>query len=302
MRAFDVIIIGAGPAGLTSALYLGRANRNVLLLEKDAPGGKLLTIPTINNYPGTPFHSGLELAKSFVEGASHFGVNAQYGVTNLVTKEGNVFHVSTEEETFEAKAVIIATGLTNVPSIEGEKKFLHKGVSYCATCDGRFFKGKPVAVIGDHEKAYVEAAYLSSLSDDVYLFVSHELPKDSVHASPLFQKPSVKIIIGASIKRIEGDDKVKALVYALDNKEITLPISAVFPLLGEKAASRFLSSLPIKMNHDFIVTDEEMHSNIPGLFAIGDIRDKKLRQVVTAASDGAIASAAVISYLNHYGK
>lgn len=302
MRASDVMIIGAGPAGLTSALYLGRANRNVLLLEKDAPGGKLLTIPKMNNYPGTPFHNGLELAKSFVEGASHFGVNAQYGAVNLVTKEGNVFHVSTEEETFEAKAVIIATGLTNVPSIEGEKEFLHKGVSYCATCDGRFFKGRPMAVIGDHEKAYAEAVYLSSLSNEVYLFISHELPKDSAYAASLLQNPNVKMIVGASMKRIEGDNKVKALVYSLEGKEMTLPVSAVFPLLGEKAASRFLSSLPVKMNHDFIVTDEEMNSNIPGLFAIGDIRDKKLRQVVTAASDGAIASASVISYLNHYGK
>ncbi len=299
MRVFDVIIIGAGPAGLTAALYLGRANRSVLLLDKDAPGGKLLTIPKIDNYPGFPSTNGFELAKNFVEGASRYGIQAQYGAVNLLTKENDLFHVSTEEETFAAKCVIVATGLTNVPTIKGEKEFLHKGVSYCATCDGRFFHGLPMAVIGDSDKAYAEAAYLSSLSDEVYLFLSSRFRKDSPELS---SHSNVKMIAGASIERIEGKTKVEALVYTLNGKEISLPISAVFPLQGEKAASRFLSSLPIKTDHDFIVTDEGMNSGVKGLFAIGDIRAKKLRQVVTSASDGAIASASAISYLNHYGK
>ncbi len=295
MNEYDVIIIGAGPAGLTSALYLGRANKKVLLLDKGAPGGKLLTIPQIDNYPGYPSISGLSLANSFLSSASSFGVNVAYGSVNEVKKDDDSFLVATDIEAYKSKCVIVATGLDNVASIPGEKKFLHKGVSYCATCDGRFYKGKRMAVIGNGSKALSEATYLSSLTDEIYLFSDDKDPDMKIDSK-------IKVVKGAKIKRIEGTDFVEALVYELNDEETTLPLSAVFPLLHEEASSSFLSSLPLEIKGGFIVADEEMRTNVEGLFAIGDVRQKKLRQVVTAASDGAIASASAIAYLGKYGK
>ncbi len=295
MNEFDVVIIGAGPAGLTAALYLGRANKSVLLLDKGAPGGKLLTIPKIDNYPGFASTNGLTLANSFLESATRNGVSGTYGSVSEVKKEDEGFLIGTDTGRYKGKCVIVASGLDNIASIPGEKKFLHKGVSYCATCDGRFFKGKRMAVIGKGAKVFVEASYLSSLTDEIYLFLTEG-------ETPVDLEAKIKVVEGAKIKRIEGEDTVNGLLYEKDGQEIELPLSAVFPLLHEEAASSFLSSFPLETENGFIITDENMTTNIPGLFCVGDIRSKKLRQVVTAASDGAIASASAISYLNKYGK
>ncbi len=295
MDKFDAIIVGAGPAGLTSALYLGRANKKVLLLDKGAPGGKLLTIPQIDNYPGYPSISGLSLANSFLSSVSSNGVNLTYGCVNEVKKDSDIFIVSTDAGTYRSKCVIVATGLDNVPTLPGEKKLLHKGVSYCATCDGRFFKGKRMAVIGKGAKAISEASYLVSLTDEIYLFLTEKDPTMNID-------DKIKVVEGAIVKRIEGEDKVEGLIYEMDGEEKSLPLAAVFPLLHEEASSYFLSSLPLEKENGFIVTDENMCTNLDGLFSVGDIRKKRFRQVVTAASDGAIASASAIAYLRNNGK
>lgn len=301
MKEFDVTIVGAGPAGLSAALYLARANKRVIVLDSNAPGGKLLTLPHIANYPGVEEMSGASLAKSFLTNAASFGATIEYGAVQLIQKEGDDFLIRTDIEQYKAKAVVIATGLTNVPSLPGEKEFLHQGVSYCATCDGRFFMNKNMAVIGDNEQAEVEASYLSDLASTLYFFRPTEMSKESPYYSALTKKDNVVFLTGAKVKRIEGDKRVNAIVYEKDDKEVRIEVSAIFPLLGEKSATSFLSTLEVKMSKGFIETDEEMRTNVPGLFAIGDIRKKTLRQVVTAASDGAIASNSIIRYLKEYG-
>ncbi len=302
MKNIDVVIIGAGPAGLSAAIYLARASKDVLVLDKDAPGGKLLTIPLIANYPGQEDIKGPDLAMVFLNKAMKFGAKYEYGSISLIQKENGKFVITTDIEKIEAKVVIVATGLSNVPSIKGEKEFLHRGVSYCATCDGRFFVNKPMAVIGDSEQAEVEADYLSSLASDVYFFRNSEISLESPYYSSLLKKKNIHFIYNAKIKEIKGDNAVNSLEYVLDNEIKVLEVNAVFPLDGEKSASSFLSTLPLEMNKGFIKTNEDMETNVEGLYAIGDIREKKLRQVVTASSDGAIASSSVIRYLNNYGK
>ncbi len=301
MKHIDIVIIGAGPAGLTAALYLARANKKVIVLDKSAPGGKLLTIPFVNNYPGVPSSSGLTLAQSFLASVNAFHVPFEYGSVSFVRKENGLFFVETDADSYLAKAVIVATGLTNVPAIPGEKEFIHKGVSYCATCDGRFFKDRPMAVVGENEHALSEAIYLSSLANIVYLFFDKEVTESSPYFEAL-KNPKIKIIKGAKSLKIHGENHVDSLEYVLNGDNNTIEISAIFPLSKEKSAISFLSPLEVKTNKGFITTDEGMESSVKGVFAIGDIREKKLRQIVTAASDGAIASSSVISYLSSYGK
>lgn len=301
MKEFDVVIIGAGPAGLSAALYLARANKKVIVLDSGAPGGKLLTLPTIENYPGAKETSGMELAQDFYKSASRFGALIDYGAVQLVRKENSVFLVKSDIEEYKAKAVIVATGLSNVPSLAGEKEFLHRGVSYCATCDGRFYLNKPMAVIGDSEQAEAEASYLSDLASKLYFFRSKEISEESPYFDGLTKKENVMLMIGDKAIAIEGQDKVNDLLYEKEGKEERIEVNAVFPLLGEKSVTSFLSELDVSLEKGFILTDEEMRTNVPGLFAIGDIRKKTLRQVVTAASDGAIASSSVIRYLKEYG-
>lgn len=301
MKEFDVTIIGAGPAGLSAALYLARANKKVIVLDSGAPGGKLLTLPRIENYPGVTKSSGMELAQDFYNRATRFGAIIDYGAVQLIRKEENAFLVKSDVEEYKAKAVIVATGLTNVPSLIGEKEFLHRGVSYCATCDGRFYLNQPMAVIGDSEQAEAEASYLSDLACKLYFFRSKQISKESPYYDSLTKKENVVLMNGDKAIAIEGQDKVNGLRYEKEGKEERVEVSAVFPLLGEKSVTSFLSALDVNLEKGFILTDEEMRTNVPGLFAIGDIRKKTLRQVVTAASDGAIASSSVIRYLKDYG-
>lgn len=301
MKEFDVAIIGAGPAGLSAALYLARANKKVIVLDSGAPGGKLLTLPHIENYPGVKETNGMELAQDFYSSATRFGAIIDYGAVQLIRKEENAFLVKSDIEEYKTKAVIVATGLTNVPSLLGEKEFLHRGVSYCATCDGRFYLNQPMAVIGDSEQAEAEASYLSDLASKLYFFRSKQINEESPYFDSLTKKENVILMIGDKVIAIEGQDKVNGLRYEKEGKEERIEVSAVFPLLGEKSVTSFLSELDVNLEKGFILTDEEMRTNVPGLFAIGDIRKKTLRQVVTAASDGAIASSSVIRYLKEYG-
>lgn len=293
MQNVDVLIIGAGPAGLSAALYLKRAGVSFALIDKSAPGGKLLNIAEIANYPGVMPTSGFELANALVNSVTSLGVEIGYGDVSSITKVDNKFITTTDYENYESFAVIVGTGLSNVPTIKGEKTYYGKGVSYCATCDGALYKGKDVAVVGHEEKALEEAQYLSNLVNKVYLIIDDQ----EMHASPamfesLKSKENVEVLFG-NVLEIKGDASVTSIIT--NDKE--LMVSAIFPLSGEKSASSFLAPLGLKTKNGFIHVDENMMSEVPGVFAIGDVQDKKLRQVVTACSDGAIASASVSSYI-----
>jgi thioredoxin reductase (NADPH) len=298
MEKYDVAIIGAGPAGLSAALYLCRANKKVLLLEKSAPGGKLLTLPHLDNYPGVPPTSGMALANSFVESATSSGAKVEYGNVNSVSHDPFGFLVSSDVSSYETRTVIVATGLSFIPSISGEKEFLSKGVSYCATCDGRFFKNKVMAVVGNGDRTLEEAIYLAPLASELHFFCDEQLKGSERYLSALNEMKNVVIHENSKVTKIKGDAKVNGIDYLEDGVSSSLDLSAVFPLSGAKSAASFLSPLKIELTHGFIKTDDSLAvPSCSGLFAIGDIIVKKLRQVVTAASDGANVSQSVINYL-----
>lgn len=294
MNCVDILIVGAGPAGLSAALYLKRAGVSFAIIDKSAPGGKLLNIAEIANYPGIQPTSGFELANALVNSVTSIGVEIGYGDVSSISKEGDKFITKTDYEDYESLAVIIGTGLSNVPTIKGEKAFYSKGVSYCATCDGALYKGKDVAVIGHEEKALEEALYLANIVNKVTLIVDNDVMNGSpTLLNTLDNKDNVEIIYNGNVTEIKGEEVVTSLIF--NDKEIA--VSAVFPLSGEKSASAFLAPLGLKTKNGFIKVDENMMSDVPGLFAIGDVVDKKLRQVVTACSDGAISSTGVASYI-----
>lgn len=302
MNETKVLIIGAGAAGLSCALYLKRANVDFVLLEKGAPGGKLLTIASIANYPGFEEISGTELALSFLNSATKAGVEVTFGDVVSVIRKGDFFLIETSEEKYQAQAVVVATGLANIPTIKGEKELFAKGVSYCATCDGPLYKNKDVAVYGTGDRSLEEALYLTGVAHEVTLISPDSTYKGTgALYSAFIDKANAKTLLGTKVTAIEGEGKVERIHYQNAAGDQTLPLAAIFPLLGEKSASAFLSPLAVTMDRGFILVDENQMSSVPGVFAAGDIVKKKLRQVVTAASDGAVASSGVISYLRGLG-
>ena len=290
----DVVIIGAGPAGLSAATYLARSAYKAVVIDKDAPGGRLNTLPKIENYPGFKAVSGMELASSFVDAASALGIEVTYGNVMSVSKDDGVFITKTDMDSYESKAVIVATGITFVPSIKGEKEFLGKGVSYCATCDGRFFANQKMAVYGNGDEAIQEALYLAPLSSELLFICPDELKGSDKNLTSLKNIANVTIKEHSTLKEIFGDLRVSSIL--VDDERID--VKAVFPLNGPKSASSFLSSLGLEMNKGFIKTNSEQETSVEGVYAAGDILDKKLRQVVTAAGEGATAATSCIRYLN----
>ena len=313
-----LIIIGAGPAGLTAAQYGARANLKVLVIEQLSPGGQVLIIDVLENYPGNtgqfdaegnltvPPKTGFEFAQDLHRQAESFGASFFTGAVNSLKKEGDIFIVSLQGgETFKAPAVILATGskprLLGVP---GEKEFSGKGVSYCATCDGPFFKNKKIFVVGGGDAACDEARYLSRLTAKVALV--HR--RDSFRAQKaLIQRtldnPNIEVRYNTVIKEIKGDQKVKSVVLAdVNTGEIREEeADAVFIFAGTVPQSSLVMGNEMKANLDesgYIVTDQKMATNVAGLFVAGDVRSGAFRQVITAAADGAMAAHSACEYID----
>lgn len=299
MRETDIVIIGAGPAGITAALYLKRANASFLWLEKSAPGGKLLNISEVDNYPGLPHQDGFSLANSLLKSAYDVGAKIETSEVQQIQKEGDTYIVITNKEPISCKAVLVATGLANIPTIPGEKDFFGKGVSYCATCDGPLLKGRVAVIYGNGDRVLEESHYLSNIVKRLYLLCPTDVYRgneDLFHS--LEEKDNVTYIPSSKILSIQGDFRVTSIRFIDKNGEHELETNMVFPFAGERSAVQFLSGLEINMERGYIVVDDKNMSNIPGIFAAGDIIKKRLRQVVTAASDGALASTGILSYLH----
>ena len=300
---YDCLVIGAGIAGITASIYLKRGNKSSLMLDKGAPGGKLNNIHRIDNYPGVARIAGPDLAMSLFNQASELGVEYAYGSVYEIRKEDNVFLVKTDAGDFNAKSLIIATGVENKKlGIPGEDKYLGKGVSYCATCDGPFFKGKDVALVGNADHAVEDAIYLSDIVNRLYFLYPEEIVATPSHIEELIEKDNVTWIAMDKSIAIEGNELVESFTYEDKDGQHKLDVNAVFPLYGEKSSTAFLSPLGVKGNKGFIETNANMESNVPGLFAAGDIVDKKLRQLVNAAGEGAIAATSAIGYLRELPK
>ncbi len=303
MEEKDVVVIGSGIAGISASIYLKRSNVSFALLDKGAPGGKLNNIHRIDNYAGMASISGPELASALSEQANGLGVAFDYGNVVGVSQEEGGFLIRGEGESWKAKSIIIATGLSSrKQTVPGEKERVGRGVSYCATCDGAFFKEKTVAVVGYEDHAVEDALYLSSIVSKVYFIAPMPIVGAPVHVDALKARPNVEIMEGSSLLSISGDPLVKSILISNKDGEKELEVSGVFPLFGEAPSNAPFASLGVKMEKGFIIVDADMRTNVPGVFACGDIVSKKLRQLITAASDGAIAATSAISYCHAKNK
>lgn len=298
---YDVVIIGSGPAGLTAAIYTGRAKLNTLILEAGVLGGNAALTDLIDNYPGFPFGvEGSVLMDSFWRQAQRFGAELRWEEVQGIEQNRGLISVKTGGAVYQTRALIIASGARRRElQIPGEAEYLGKGVSYCATCDGAFFQGVPVAVVGGGDAAVKEALYLSDIASKVYLIHRRqEFRANPTSMEKLVNNPRIEIKRDAVIKSIEGEDLLKTLCLknVKSGEEDLLKVEGLFVSIGMVPAAGFTGDI-LETRDGYIVTDENMQTSVPGIFAAGDIRSKMARQVATAVGDGALAGIAVTEYL-----
>ena len=302
MKIYDMIIIGGGPAGYTAALYAARAGLETLIVERMSIGGQMALTDIIDNYPG--FDEGIDgftLGMKMQSGAERFGAKTEYAeVTEVALMEEPKRIVTTSGELF-AKTVVIATGANpRELGIEGEESLVGRGLHYCAHCDGRFYKGKTVAVVGGGNSAAQDALYLSHLAKKVYLIHRRDsLRATKIYHDPLLKAENVEFIWDSAVKEHIVDGRIKGAV--LENlksgEQSELYFDGLFVSIGRKPATELFSEID-KDESGYIIADESTKTNIEGVFAVGDVRTKALRQVVTAVSDGAVAAHFAENFLN----
>lgn len=297
---YDVIIVGAGPAGLTSAIYAVRAMKKVLVLEKLNYGGQIINTLNIENYPASPNVSGFDFATKLYNQAKDLGAIVKF--ENVIQiKNGNIKSVITSKNTYEAKSIILATGSQNRKlGLENEDNFSSKGVSYCATCDGAFYKGKDVAVVGGGNTALEDALYLADIAKTVYLIHRRdEFRGDAATFNNLKSKNNVKFIYNSNVTKLIGDDKLEAIeITNNDGNKENILVSGLFVAVGRIPLNDSFNELIKLDSAGYIKACEDCHTNIPGIFVAGDIRSKDVRQLVTAVSDGAVAATSAIKFIN----
>ena len=294
---YDIIIIGAGPSGLSAGLYASRLGAKTLILEKLTPGGQITLSSEIENYPGIcEVKSGLELMSCWPQQAIKFGAEIKSEEVKKLKIENGKWKVETSNNEYTSKAIIVATGANpKKAGFEGEIKYTGKGVSYCAVCDGFFYKGKDVAVIGGGDTALEEALYLSKIAQKVYLI--HR--RDKFRAAPLTQKKvfntqNIEIIYNESVKKVFGNEFLEGIILS-SGKEIK--IDGVFVFVGMKINNELIKDL-VKLNEwGEVKVDLNMQTSLKGLYAVGDIRQNAVKQVVAAAGDGAIAAINAVKYM-----
>lgn len=301
---YDVIVIGAGPGGMTAAMYASRANLSVLMLDRGIYGGNLNNTAEIENYTGFKSIMGPDLAKEMYEGATQFGADYAYGAVEKVEVVGDVKQITTDMgDIFTAKAVVIATGSSQRKlGVPGEAEFSGRGVSYCAVCDGAFFKNKHLIVVGGGDSAVEEGAFLTQLADKVTVLVR----RDQLRAQPIvqdkaMQNPKMEFVFNTSVTEIVGDDMKVTGVKTVNNvtgETGELAADGVFIYVGSDPMTAPFKDLGILNAKGWVETDATMATKIPGIFAVGDVRDTLLRQVATAVGDGAIAGQQVFKYLD----
>ena len=289
----DIIIIGAGPAGMTSAIYAKRAGYNPLVFEKNTYGGQIINSSEVANYPGIKKIDGYTFATKIYEQLKELEIEIKHEEVINIKKNAKTINVITNKNEYECKSVIIATGLTKRKlNIENEEKLIGKGISYCATCDGAFFKENDVAVVGGGNTALEDAIFLSNYCKHVYLINRTENFKAEKSLLDSFkQKNNTEIITSANIKKLVGKEKLEKI--ELDNGKI-LNISGLFIAIGQIPNCNFDI---VEKENGFIKSNEECTTNIPGIFVAGDIRNKSVRQIVTSVSDGAVAAINAVKYI-----
>ncbi len=290
---FDYIVIGAGPAGLASAQYAARGGLKTLVLDMAGAGGQVLQINELENYPGVyPVVNGAEFMENMKVQAEAFGARIEMQNVSSIDKKGDVFSVATKKVVYEAPYLCIATGAIHRDlGVPGEENLKGRGVSYCAVCDGPFFRNKKIFVIGGGDSACSEAIYLSTLSKDVTIVHRRDSFRAQKAVVDKMLAAGVKPVYDSVVKSINGTNKVESLTLqnVKTGEETVVETDAVFIFTGMLPQTELVDMLP-KDQAVYIITNDEMETNVPGLFAAGDVRSKSFRQVVTAVSDGAIAA------------
>ncbi|MBG9367243.1 thioredoxin-disulfide reductase [Streptococcus sp. NLN64] len=300
---YDTLIIGAGPAGMTAALYAARGNLKVALLERGIPGGQMNNTADIENYPGFAKISGPELADHMFQPLEGFGVEYIFGWVQSVEDKGDYKVVHTDSGDFQAKTVVVATGSSHRQlGVPGEAEYNSRGVSYCAVCDGAFFRDEDILVVGGGDSAVEEALFLTQMGKTVTIVHRRdELRAQKILQDRAFANEKIHFIWDTVVKEIKGDDrKVQSVVLEnLKTETVTEEaFGAVFIYVGLDAVSEFVSDLGITDENGWIPTDHEMKTKVDGIYAIGDIRQKDLRQITTAVGDGAMAGQQVYKYIS----
>ncbi|MEX0749520.1 MAG: thioredoxin-disulfide reductase [Dehalococcoidia bacterium] len=303
---YDIVIVGAGPAGLSAGLYAARARRRTLIIERKVTGGQIALTADVENYPGFDNINGFDLAENMHKQAEKYGMETAYADVTDVEQDGQMHVVRTTEGDYRAKAVIITGGADyNRLGVEGEERLTGYGVSYCATCDAAFFKDQVVAVVGGGDAAMDEGLFVSRYASKVYLIHRRdELRASAILQERAFAEPKMEFIWNTVVEEIAGDDAVKVvkLKNIVTGEQSELPVAAVFIFIGLTPNTNYLRDKLRMDEGGHIFVNEWMETDVPGLFAAGDIRAQSARQVVSSAGDGATAAIRADHYISdHFG-
>lgn len=292
MNKYDVIVVGAGVAGMTASIYLKRANLNVLLLEKEMPGGQLNKTTDIENYPGFTKVNGTDLALSIYNQVKENNIEYKYGNVVEIIDNNDTKIVKTNREEFETKYIVLASGrIPRKIGLENEEKLVSNGISYCAICDGMFFKDKKVAVVGGGNSALTGALYLSNICSKVYIINRRdELRADLSLQEKIKQKNNIEILFNSKVTKLNEKNNI---LDSIDVNNEKLDIDGLFIYIGFDPDINYLKNLDIKNNNGYIVVDENMETSIKGIYACGDIIDKKVYQITTAIGEAAVCATSI---------
>ncbi|PQD95311.1 thioredoxin-disulfide reductase [Pradoshia eiseniae] len=301
-KIYDVVIIGAGPAGMTAAVYASRANLSTLMLERGIPGGQMANTEDVENYPGYESILGPDLSNKMFEHAKKFGAEYAYGEVKEIIDGEEYKTIDAGSKQYKTRTIIISTGAEYKKiGVPGEKELGGRGVSYCAVCDGAFFKNKELFVIGGGDSAVEEGVYLTRFASKVTIVHRRdELRAQKILQERAFANEKVDFIWNSTLKSInEKDGKVGGvtLVSTVDGTETELPADGVFIYIGMLPLTKPFQTLGITNDNGYIETNDRMETKIPGIFAAGDVREKQLRQIVTATGDGSIAAQSAQHYI-----
>lgn len=303
MKEYDLVVIGAGPGGMTAAMYGARANLKVAMIDRGVYGGQMNNTAEVENYPGFPSIMGPDLGEKMYKSATEQGVEFVYGDVQKIELDGQKRIIKMDPEDITAKAVIIATGSTNRKlGIPGEEEYSGRGVSYCAVCDGAFFKDENVAVVGGGDSAISEGLYLANLAKDVdVIHRRDQLRAERVLQTRAFKNPKMEFTWDSVPVEIVGDEN-KVTGVKVHNKKTdedkVIDASGVFIYIGNVPNSEPFKELKITDDQGWIITNDQMETTVPGIYAVGDVRQKKLRQIVTAVGEGGIAGQNAFEYIS----
>ena len=299
---YDTIIIGAGPAGLTSAIYLRRASKKVLVLEAKTYGGQIINTLDIENYPAISNISGFDFATNLYNQVKELGTEIIFEKVVNINDKDNIKEVITTNNTYKSKTIIIATGSENRKlGLTNEDELVGKGISYCATCDGAFYKNKNVAVVGGGNTALEDALYLSNIAFKVYLIHRRdEFRADESTVNLLKQKDNVEFIYNSNVTKLNANEKLESIeVTDKDGNIKTIEVSGLFIAVGRIPENQNFANLINLDSNGYVIASEDCLTNVDGIFVAGDNRVEEVRQLVTAVSDGAVAATSAIKYINN---